>query len=77
MLLDAGLTASMSTQGGADDPMSPSELADIARSNRRAQAAICVIEFGRRQTPSPSNFLSQLAHESGGRYGYVNVSALK
>jgi hypothetical protein len=61
----------------ADDPMSPSELADIARANRRAQTAICVIEFGRRQTPPTGNFLSELAHESGGQYGYVNASQLR
>lgn len=60
----------------ADDPMSPSELADIARANRRARAAICVIEFGRRQSPSPGNFLNELATESGGQYGYVNTSQL-
>ena len=60
----------------ADDPMSPSELADIARANRRAQSSICVIEFGRRQAPLPENFLSELARESGGQYGYVNTSML-
>lgn len=61
----------------ADDPMSPSELAEIARANRRAQATICVIEFGRRQSPPPSNFLSELAHQSGGQYGYVNTMTLR
>ena len=61
----------------ADDPMSPSELADIARANRRSQTAICVIEFGRRQSPSPGNFLSELARESGGQYGYVNASQIR
>ena len=60
----------------ADDPMSPRELADIARANRRAQSAICVIEFGRRRAPLPGNFLSELARESGGQYGYVNTSML-
>jgi hypothetical protein len=60
----------------ADDPMSPSELAAIARANRRAQAAICAIEFGRRQAPSPGNFLSELARQSGGQYGYVNTTRL-
>ncbi len=60
----------------ADDPMSASELESIARSNRRAQAAICVIEFGRRLSPSPGNFLSELAHQSGGQYGYVNTTRL-
>jgi hypothetical protein len=61
----------------ADDPMSPSELADISRANRRSQTAICVIEFGRHQTPPTANFLSELAHSSGGQYGYVNASQLK
>jgi hypothetical protein len=61
----------------ADDPMSPSELDAIARANRRARAAICVIEFGRRQAPSPGNFLSELARESGGQYGYVNTASLR
>ena len=60
----------------ADDPMSPGELAEIARDNRRAQAAICVIEFGRRQSPSPGNFLTELAKQSGGQYGYVNTAML-
>jgi hypothetical protein len=60
----------------ADDPMSASELAEIARVNRRAQAAICVIEFGRRPAPAPKNFLMQLASESGGQYGYVDTTKL-
>jgi len=61
----------------ADDPMPPSELAEIARWNGRAQAAICVIEFGRRQSGSPGNFLTQLAEQSGGQYGYVNTATLR
>lgn len=61
----------------ADDPMSPGELADIARENSRAQAAICVIEFGRRQSPLPGNFLTELARQSGGQYGYVNTATLR
>jgi VWA domain-containing protein len=60
----------------ADDPMSASELAEIARTNRRSRAAICVIEFGRRAAPPGSNFLTELARESGGQYGYVNAAAL-
>ena len=60
----------------ADDPMSASELADIARSNRRSSSAICVIEFGRRTTPPGSNFLTELAQQSGGQYGYVNAATL-
>jgi hypothetical protein len=60
----------------ADDPMPPSELNEIARANGRAGAAICVIEFGRRQSPLPNNFLADLARESGGQYGYVNTTTL-
>jgi hypothetical protein len=60
----------------ADDPMSPGELAEIARANARASAALCVIEFGRRQSPSPGNFLAELARQSGGQYGYVNTATL-
>ena len=60
----------------ADDVMSASELAEIARMNSRSRAAICVIEFGRRATPPGSNFLTELARESVGQYGYVNSDAL-
>lgn len=60
----------------ADDPMSPGELAEVARDNERMQAAISVIEFGRRQQPMPNNFLSELAKQTGGQYGYVNTMTL-
>jgi hypothetical protein len=60
----------------ADDPMSPGELSEIARDNRRATAAICTIEFGRRHSPSPGSFLAELARQSGGQYGYVNTATL-
>jgi hypothetical protein len=51
-------------------------LAEIDQANRRAQAAICVIEFGRRQSPSPENFLMKLSSHTGGQYGYVNTVTL-
>jgi len=60
----------------ADDPMSLGELGEIDRENSRTKAAICVIEFGRRQSPSPGNFLAELARQSGGQYGYVNTLTL-
>jgi hypothetical protein len=60
----------------ADDPMPASELADIERWNRRANAAICVIEFGRQATPPGNNFLKEIARQTGGQYGYVNAAAL-
>jgi hypothetical protein len=60
----------------ADDPMSPGELAEIARLNSRARSAICTIEFGRRRAPSPGNFLAELARQSGGQYGYINTATL-
>jgi von Willebrand factor type A domain len=61
----------------ADDPMSASELAEVTRLNQRAQAAISVIEFGRKPAPTPNNFLMQLAKESGGQYGYIDTATLK
>jgi von Willebrand factor type A domain len=60
----------------ADDPMSPSELAEVARANRNVQAAICAIEFGKDPAPKPNDFLARLARESGGQYGYVNTTTL-
>lgn len=60
----------------ADDPLSTSELAEINRANSRAQAAICVIEFGRKAAPTPKNFLMQLASETAGQYGYIDVTKL-
>jgi hypothetical protein len=61
----------------ADDPMSPQDLSDIARLNRRVGAAICVIEFGYEPDPPQDNFLMRLASESGGRYGYVDTERLR
>ena len=61
----------------ADDPMPPSELADIERLNRRASAAICTIEFGRGPQKTAANFLSELARASSGQYGYVDTTRLQ
>jgi hypothetical protein len=61
----------------ADDPMSPSEMAELARANRRLQASICVIEFGKNPAPTPNDFLARLAHDNGGQYGYVDTTKLK
>jgi hypothetical protein len=61
----------------ADDAMSPSEMAEIARANRKVQASICVIEFGKKPAPMPNNFLARLAHDNGGQYGYVDTTKLK
>jgi hypothetical protein len=60
----------------ADDPMPPSELADIAKLHERFGTAICVIEFGRNAAPPENNFLKELARQSGGQYGYVNAAKL-
>lgn len=59
-----------------DDPMPPDELAELARANRKAQATICVIEFGRKPRPTPNDSLAQLAHDNGGQYGYVDTTKL-
>jgi hypothetical protein len=61
----------------ADDPMSSGELAEISQLNRRARAAICVIEFGDEPQPLDDNFLMRLARESGGQYGYVDTETLR
>jgi hypothetical protein len=61
----------------AEDPMSPTELAELARANRKAQATICVIEFGKKPEPTPNDFLARLAHDTGGQYGYVDTTKLK
>ena len=60
----------------ADGPMSESEVADILRLNERIGAAICVIEFGSGDTAPKRNFLTELANENGGQYGYVNAAKL-
>jgi hypothetical protein len=60
----------------ADDPMSPSEMAELARANRKVQASICVIEFGKKAAPEPNDFLARLAHDNGGQYGYVDTTKL-
>jgi len=36
-----------------------------------------VIEFGKNAAPTPNNFLSRLAHDNGGQYGYVDTTKLK
>jgi hypothetical protein len=57
--------------------MSASEMAELARANRRVQASICVIEFGTKAAPAPNDFLARLAHDNGGQYGYVDTTKLK
>ena len=57
----------------ADDPMPASELADIAKRNRRVGAVINTIEFGRGAEHGRYNFLVRLAEQSGGQYGYVDT----
>ncbi len=61
----------------ADDPMSPADLAEIAALNRRYNASICSIEFGRGPQHGRNNFLKQLADATGGQHGYVNTSVLR
>jgi hypothetical protein len=60
----------------ADDPMSTSEMADLEQVYSRSGTAICVIEFGRTPTAPQKNFLTELAGQSGGKYGYVNTAKL-
>jgi hypothetical protein len=60
----------------ADDPMPDSEVAEVVQLNRRANAAICTIQFGEGAQPSSDNFLVELAKQSGGQYGYVDTTKL-
>jgi von Willebrand factor type A domain len=61
----------------ADDPMSDREMATLAELNEGVGAAICVIEFGNGAVEPERNFLTELARQSGGQYGYVDVAKLK
>jgi hypothetical protein len=61
----------------ADDPMSDREMATLAELNEGVGAAICVIEFGHGALEPERNFLTELARQSGGQYGYVDVAKLK
>jgi hypothetical protein len=60
----------------ADDPMPESDVAEVVQLNRRANAAICTIQFGEGPQPSSDNFLVELAKQSGGQYGYVDTTKL-
>jgi hypothetical protein len=60
----------------ADSPMPQSELAQIARLNRRGNASICSIEFGQGPLRHSNNFLMELARITGGQYGYVDTMRL-
>jgi hypothetical protein len=57
----------------ADDPMTAAQMSEIARTNERVGAKICVIEFGAGATPPKSNFLIDLAAQSDGKYVYVDI----
>ena len=54
--------------------MSASEMADLEQVYSRSGTAICVIEFGRTPAAPQKNFLTELAGQSGGKYGYVNTA---
>jgi uncharacterized protein with von Willebrand factor type A (vWA) domain len=60
----------------ADDPMTPAQLSEVARVNERVGAKICTIEFGAGSTPPKSNFLTDLAAQTGGKYAYVDIYKL-
>ena len=60
----------------ADSPMSPVELQRIATANERYGATICTIEFGVGPQRRERNFLMDLADQTGGQHGYVDISRL-
>jgi len=56
----------------ADDPMWPEQLETIRRLSNGI--SINAIEFGSGPPPRKENFLVRLARETGGKYGYVDIS---
>jgi len=56
----------------ADDPMWPEQLETIRRLSNGI--SINAIEFGSGPAPRSENFLVRLARETGGKYGYVDIS---
>lgn len=60
----------------ADGPMSEIDMREVQQLNRRVNAMISTVEFGRGPDPGRFNFLKALAERTGGQYGYVNTSAL-
>jgi hypothetical protein len=61
----------------AEEPqLTPAELAEIERLNKRVGATINTIEFGSGPYNGSNNFLVRLARMNGGRHGYVDVSSL-
>ncbi len=59
-----------------DDPMASGDLAEAIRRARRDTIAINTIEYGSGTASVGENFLTRLAHETGGRYVYVNTQQL-
>ncbi|MFO7904808.1 MAG: hypothetical protein ACQESR_30590 [Planctomycetota bacterium] len=57
--------------------LSPTQLADIHRENRRVGAAIHAIEFGAGPKQGQQPFLQRLAEQNGGTYVYVDVTRLE
>ncbi len=61
----------------ADGDMSDLEIKKILDRSRRTGTSISAIEFGEGPDPRRHNFLTRLAHETGGSYGYVDAKAIK
>ncbi|MFW6170446.1 MAG: hypothetical protein ACODAD_08150 [Planctomycetota bacterium] len=57
--------------------LSPTQLADIHRANRRVGAAIHAIEFGEGANQRQRPFLQRLAEQNGGTYVYIDVTRLE
>jgi hypothetical protein len=78
---EAALTKALSFQSDvvffltdADDPMSHHEVRKIVELSQRRGTSINVIEFGSGPNPESDNFLTQIARETGGEYGYVDTN---
>ena len=60
----------------ADDAMPAYDVADVVERARRSSTAIACIEFGARPQREAENFLTRLAHDTGGDYVYVDTTSL-
>jgi secreted protein with Ig-like and vWFA domain len=63
------------TDGDDNDAMSPMQLNEIKRKNKK-NIQINVIQFGNGKYQTPSDFLQQIAKDNNGKYTYINIQEL-
>lgn len=60
----------------ADDAMPAYDVAEAVERAQRSRTAIACVEFGIGPSAGGENFLTRLAHATGGQYVYVDATAL-